>query len=109
MTADTLAALGREFRRLGMHRHAEQLGAFYLAQRDGRDAEWSPDFVEGWAKRLRVPPYEEAMELRPPGSRCDGSPDTSRPWGVMTKYVWPGGCEAWCSSCGRAWLELQTQ
>lgn len=102
MTPDSIIALGKEFRRMRMHGHAEKLGQFYLSQKDGRPTDWSADFVEDWAKRLRVPPYESALEVRPRGSRCECTPDA----GSRTKCVWPDGHEACCSACGRGWIEL---
>lgn len=94
------------FKAREMKPHLARLRSYYRRTRSGRpcgDGEWSDDFVELWAKTLRVPPHETALEVRPCGSKC-GCGDT-RHHGARS-VVFPDGWRTECLGCGRQWLEL---
>lgn len=108
MTRDSLIALGKEFRRLGMHSHAEQLAAYYRAGQGHRPPyAWSDAHVEGWMKRLRIPPFEKALQVLPRGADCPRCGPQSIFGGRRTEVTFPGGCEFVCSGCATRWLELE--
>jgi hypothetical protein len=66
---------------------------------------WSQVHVEGWAKRLRIPPFHDALPVQAKGSGClDCGPSLFS--GARTLTVFPGGAEMICGRCRTQWLEL---
>lgn len=106
MTRDSLIALGLEFRRLGMQNHVEQLASYYRSGQGHRPPyAWSDAHVEGWLKRLRIPPYQDALPVRPKGSPCpECGPGIFG--GARTFCSFPGGAEFQCDGCKGRWLEV---
>lgn len=106
MTREIIAALGRTFRALGMTDHVEHLAAYWRANQGHRQPyAWDDSMVEAWAKRLRVPPYQSALEVRPRNSRCGCGQSRGGRSGEFTVCSWETGSEMGCSGCGRTWLE----
>jgi len=110
-----VARLGEEFRRRGMREHVRRLRLYFLAVRHGLlkgpnelDVRWSESHVVEWMKAFRLPPFEAALEVRPPGGGCPrcGLAQGTVPSG-RTELVFPGGAKLRCQSCGGAWLELE--
>ena len=105
MTRDSLIALGKEFRRLGMSDHAEALAAYYRSnQGNVAPYGWSDAHVQAWLNRLRIPPY--GLPLQPRNSACTGCGPEGVQGGPRTHVTFPGGCEVACDRCGARWVEL---
>lgn len=105
MTRDSLIALGREFRRRGMTEHVDQLASYYRSnQGNVPPYGWSDAHVEAWAKRLRIPPYDLALEVRPRNQPC---PSCGPAGDTHTTCSFPGGWEVTCFRCRVVWLELE--
>jgi hypothetical protein len=113
--------LGHEFVRRGMSEQAKQLRIYYwalgrgLVRPSGHSLElrWTQETIREWLAVLRVPPYEEVYEVRPPDSRCavcaaKPASELSRA-GTYTLLVFPGGWKSACSGCGKAWLTLESE
>lgn len=106
MTRESLIALAAEFRRLGMEKHVEQLASYYRGTQGHRAPyAWSDAHVEGWLRRLRIPPYQDALPVLPQGTQCEGCAPAI--YGRRTVAHFPGGAEFTCGGCGRVWLELE--
>ena len=108
--------LGAEFRKRGMHGHLAPLRLYWLAirhdlvQRDrhGLHVQLSEEMVVEWFKLLRLPPYERAYPVQPPGSRCPHCPPGDGPTKeVVTERTFPEGRKIACLACRTAWLELE--
>jgi hypothetical protein len=109
-----LEVLGREFERLGMIRHIENLRRYYLAVQHGqeqrtRDLRWSEEHTIEWLALFRVPPFHDRYRVRPrayhcpcqlarAGASCEPSTDS------RTALTFPGGEKRLCARCGDAWL-----
>ena len=111
-----VTALGREFRRRGMKGHVQALRVYFLALRrglttGGRRAvkvDFAEDGIVEWMKVLRVPPYQHAYDVRPPGSSCRKCPKRDgHPVDTATLLTFAGGAKMGCRVCGDAWLELE--
>lgn len=104
--------LGRAFRERGMNAHLAKLRVYYFAVQKGLtsgahelDVRWSERFVLDWLKTLRVPPYEDAIPLRPRSSGCETCRARGdQPW-IYTDGLFPGGVRMRCQTCGETWLE----
>ena len=109
MTRDSLAALGREFRRLGMKDHVEALAAYWRSnQGNVPPYGWTDEHVRGWLARLRIPPHAETLPVKPKGSACPACGPSI--FGARRALVsFPGGAEFICDGCRATWLELDTQ
>jgi hypothetical protein len=108
--------LGGEFRRRGMRTHVTPLRVYWLALKHGlvQDEEHalhlalSEETVVEWFKLLRLPPYQGAYSVRPPGSVCpDCPPPEGRANEVTTERTFPDGRKVVCLACRRSWLELE--
>lgn len=109
MTRQVLIALSREFHRLGMRDHAEQLASYYRSNQGHRAPyAWDDGHVLGWLKRLRIPPHERDLPVLPQGSRCPKC-EPSVFGGRRTTTSFPGGAEFVCGACGAVWLELSAE
>jgi hypothetical protein len=106
MLRTTLIALGKEFRRLGMLRHVEQLASYFRSnQGNVPPYGWDDEHVRDWCKRLRIPPYESALPVLPRSSPCPKCGPAVF-GGRRTRVTFPGGAEFACGGCNAAWLEL---
>jgi hypothetical protein len=64
--------------------------------------------VVEWFKLLRLPPYERAYPVQPPGSRCPRCPPGDGPvTEVVTERTFPEGRKVACLACHAVWLELE--
>jgi hypothetical protein len=118
MDRDTLVAmvrqLGEEFRRRDMRAHVGPLRIYWLALRHGlvRDERHalqltlSEETVVEWFKLLRLPPYQDAYAVRPPGSACANcAPGGSGE--VAAERTFPDGRKMTCLVCHSTWLEME--
>jgi hypothetical protein len=106
--------LGAEFRKRGMHGHLAPLRLYWLAlrhdlvqtERHGLHVRLSEEMVVEWFKLLRLPPYEHAYPVQPPGARCPRCPPGDA-HDVVTERTFPEGRKVACVVCRTAWLELE--
>lgn len=86
-----------------MKQHLPPLRRYYADVRADRASQWPDDLVRDWAMAFRLPPFEHAVEVRPPSSSCGCNVrhDSERP------MVFSGGALVTCLACGRRWLELR--
>jgi hypothetical protein len=99
--------LGAEFRKRRMHGHLAPLRLYWLAlrhglvqpERHGLHVQLSEEMIVEWFRLLRLPPYERAYPVQPPGSRCP----SCRPG----EGTFPEGRKVACLACRAAWLELE--
>lgn len=56
---------------------------------------WGEAMVVTWAKRLHVPPFEDALPVRPYEYRCTCSRLADR----HTRGTWPGASLSVCTAC----------
>ncbi|MDQ3265643.1 MAG: hypothetical protein M3Y59_18625 [Myxococcota bacterium] len=109
-----VTALGREFSKRGMRDHRARLRVYYFALKHGLtsgqhalDVQWSERFVIDWMKTLRVPPFEQALQIRARGAPCGQCRQSGQqPW-IYTDGVFPGGVRMRCQTCGDLWLEAE--
>lgn len=102
-----LVALGKEFRRRGMHAQAEHLASYYRGNQGHRAPyAWDDSHVVAWLKRLRISPHEFTLPALAPGSDCPSCGPQSIFGGRRTLCTWPGGAEFICGRCETKWLEL---
>jgi hypothetical protein len=106
--------LGREFVRRDMQTHARKLRLYYLALSHDLagpshevDVHWSEPFVQVWLETLRVPPFAQALELKPRGGACNRCLQAGTQPSTRTELVFPGGVRMRCGSCEAVWLELE--
>lgn len=106
-------ALGREFRRRGMHEHAKKLRLYYLAVKSGltvgaheADLHWSEEFTIEWMKTLRLPPFENDFPVHPQGWKCQCPTGASTAAPATVELTFPGGARKRCPACVAVWLEL---
>ena len=108
--------LGAEFRRRGMDDHVRVLRVYYLALRHGLstgklDVSWSADHTRMWLEALRLPPFENALPLRPVDSTCSrcgrGGPKAANEAAPapLRRMTFPGGARVECLSCRAVWIE----
>lgn len=106
MNRESLIALGKEFRRLGMKEHVERLASYYRSNQGHRPPyAWDDAQVMGWLARLRIPPFQAALQVLPKSSPCQKC-GPSIYGGRRTTAVFPGGAEFICDGCKGRWLEL---
>jgi hypothetical protein len=108
--------LGAEFRSRGMHAHLAPLRLYWLAlhhdlvqqERHGLHVQLSEEMVVEWFKLFRLPPYERAYPVHPPGARCPRCPPGEGPAAeVVIERTFPEGRKVACVLCRTAWLELE--
>jgi hypothetical protein len=107
--------LGREFRRRGMDEHLRPLRIYYLALRHGLtggklEVSWSAQHTLDWLQTLRLPPFEDALPVRPERSPCPkcgwrkaGGMEATL--AAVRRLEFPGGARSECLGCGERWLE----
>src|SRR5512146_243652 len=90
--------LGRALRERGMQAHLAKLRVYYFAVQRGLtsgahelDVRWSERFVLDWLKTLRVPPFEDAIPVRPRASGCETFFNDAATTEIYTDGVFPGG------------------
>ena len=108
--------LGGEFRRRDMRTHVTPLRIYWLAlkhglvqdEQHGLHLALSEETVVEWFKLLRLPPYQSAYLVRPPGSACADCPEPhARATEVTTERTFPDGRKMVCLACRTSWLELE--
>jgi hypothetical protein len=91
-----------------MHIHLGELQSYYRSGQGRGPHAWDDAHVVGWLKRMRIPPYQDALPVQPKGTPCPVCGPTIF-GGVRTQVSFPGGAEMVCAGCSRVWLELDAE